>query len=97
MQKGPEAFAKAVRQRKGCLLTDTTFRDAHQSLLATRVRTYDLVQIAPYLAHNFSNLYSVENWGGEWFVFLFMFLELHVHVPNAIRHSFSLKMYGPCV
>ncbi|KAF1572881.1 UNVERIFIED_CONTAM: Pyruvate carboxylase 1, partial [Eudyptes robustus] len=61
VQKGPEAFAKAVRKHKGCLLTDTTFRDAHQSLLATRVRTYDLLQIAPFLSHNFSNLFSLEN------------------------------------
>ncbi|CAD5229309.1 unnamed protein product [Bursaphelenchus okinawaensis] len=67
VQKGPEAFAKAVRQNKGCLLTDTTSRDAHQSLLATRVRTYDLLQIAPFLAHNFNNLFSLENWGGATF------------------------------
>ena len=44
---GPEAFAKAVRNRKHkTLLTDTTFRDAHQSLLATRVRTHDLLKVA---------------------------------------------------
>ncbi|KAI6242059.1 Pyruvate carboxylase [Aphelenchoides fujianensis] len=66
-QKGPEAFAKAIREHKGCLLTDTTFRDAHQSLLATRVRTYDLARIAPFLAHNFSGLFSLENWGGATF------------------------------
>ncbi|KAI6172866.1 Pyruvate carboxylase [Aphelenchoides besseyi] len=66
-REGPEAFARAVRQHKGCLLTDTTFRDAHQSLLATRVRTYDLAKIAPFLAHNFSQLFSIENWGGATF------------------------------
>lgn len=44
---------------------DTTFRDAHQSLLATRVRTHDLKKIAPFVAHNFSRLFSIENWGGE--------------------------------
>lgn len=44
---------------------DTTFRDAHQSLLATRVRTHDLKKIAPYAAHNLSNLFSMENWGGR--------------------------------
>ena len=44
---GPEAFAKAVRNRKHkTLLTDTTFRDAHQSLLATRVRTHDLLKVS---------------------------------------------------
>lgn len=43
---------------------DTTMRDAHQSLLATRVRTRDLKQTAPYVARNFSQFYSLENWGG---------------------------------
>ena len=44
---------------------DTTMRDAHQSLLATRVRTRDLKQSAPYVAKNFSPLFSLENWGGK--------------------------------
>ena len=61
---GPEAYARAVRNHKGLLVTDTTFRDAHQSLLATRVRTYDLKRISPFVAHNFNNLFSLENWGG---------------------------------
>ena len=65
--QGPEGFAKAVRKNKGTMITDTTFRDAHQSLLATRVRTIDLLKISPYVAHNFSNLYSLENWGGATF------------------------------
>merc|ERR1719508_553195 len=65
--EGPEGFAKAVRRNKGAMVTDTTFRDAHQSLLATRVRTFDLLKISPYVAHNFSNLYSLENWGGATF------------------------------
>ncbi|CAH0726871.1 unnamed protein product, partial [Brenthis ino] len=71
---GPEAFAKAVRQNKGLLLMDTTFRDAHQSLLATRVRTHDLLAVSPYVAHNFSNLYSLENWGGATFDVALRFL-----------------------
>ncbi|KAJ2951662.1 hypothetical protein O0L34_g13821 [Tuta absoluta] len=71
---GPEAFAKAVRQHKGLLLMDTTFRDAHQSLLATRVRTHDLLAVSPYVAHNFSNLYSLENWGGATFDVALRFL-----------------------
>lgn len=66
-EEGPEAFAKAVRAKKELQLMDTTFRDAHQSLLATRVRTHDLLAISPYVAHNFSNLYSLENWGGATF------------------------------
>lgn len=66
LRDGPEGFAKAVRAHKGLLLMDTTFRDAHQSLLATRVRTHDLKMISPFVSHNFSNLFSLENWGGEW-------------------------------
>lgn len=64
---GPEGFARAVRKNKSLLLMDTTFRDAHQSLLATRVRTHDLLAVSPYVAHNFSGLYSLENWGGATF------------------------------
>uniref|UniRef100_A0A1I8JSF5 Biotin carboxylation domain-containing protein n=1 Tax=Macrostomum lignano TaxID=282301 RepID=A0A1I8JSF5_9PLAT len=51
----------------GVLLTDTTMRDAHQSLLATRVRTYDLVKIAPFAARRLSGLLSMECWGGATF------------------------------
>ena len=54
-------------QQKRLLLTDTTFRDAHQSLLATRVRTYDMLAIANFVAHRLSNLYSLEMWGGATF------------------------------
>lgn len=74
VRDGPEAFAKAVRQNRGLLLMDTTFRDAHQSLLATRVRTYDLLRISPYVAQNFSQLYSLENWGGATFDVAMRFL-----------------------
>lgn len=66
LRDGPQGFARAVRAHRGLLLMDTTFRDAHQSLLATRVRTHDLKKIAPFVGHNFSNLFSVENWGGEY-------------------------------
>ncbi len=65
LKVGPEAFAKAIRANPGCLITDTTFRDAHQSLLATRVRTHDMKRIAPFCAHAFPNLFSMENWGGK--------------------------------
>ncbi|CAJ0577237.1 unnamed protein product, partial [Mesorhabditis spiculigera] len=67
VNEGPEAFAKAVRRNKGCMITDTTFRDAHQSLLATRVRTYDLAKISPFVSHKFPHLFSLENWGGATF------------------------------
>uniref|UniRef100_A0A9J8CUG8 Pyruvate carboxylase n=1 Tax=Cyprinus carpio carpio TaxID=630221 RepID=A0A9J8CUG8_CYPCA len=74
LREGPDGFAKAVRAHQGLLLMDTTFRDAHQSLLATRVRTHDLKRIAPFVAHSFSNLFSVENWGGVILVWHYCFL-----------------------
>ncbi|XP_035732054.1 pyruvate carboxylase, mitochondrial-like isoform X1 [Vespa mandarinia] len=73
-EQGPEAFAKAIRQHKGVLLMDTTFRDAHQSLLATRVRSHDLLTISPFVAHKFNKLYSLENWGGATFDVALRFL-----------------------
>lgn len=74
VKEGPEAFAKAIRQHKGLLLTDTTLRDAHQSLLATRVRSHDILKVAPFLAHNFNGLLSLENWGGATFDVAMRFL-----------------------
>lgn len=74
LEKGPEGFAKAVRQHKGLLLMDTTFRDAHQSLLATRVRTYDMKRISPFVAQAFNPLFSMENWGGATFDVAMRFL-----------------------
>ncbi|CAK4806682.1 unnamed protein product [Aphanomyces euteiches] len=72
--EGPAAFAKAVRENKGLLLTDTTWRDAHQSLLATRVRTRDLEAIAPATAIALRNAYSIEMWGGATFDVAMRFL-----------------------
>ncbi|KAL8608300.1 hypothetical protein ACOMHN_042167 [Nucella lapillus] len=89
--EGPEGFAKKVRQHNGLLLMDTTLRDAHQSLLATRVRTYDLNRIAPFVSHNFNPLFSVENWGGATFDVALRFLhecpwdrlqQLRKRIPN---------------
>ncbi|KAH7972067.1 hypothetical protein HPB52_006161 [Rhipicephalus sanguineus] len=74
VKEGPEAFAKKVRQHDGLLLMDTTYRDAHQSLLATRVRTIDLLHISPFVAHSFNKLYSLENWGGATFDVAMRFL-----------------------
>nr|XP_060613784.1 pyruvate carboxylase, mitochondrial isoform X2 [Anolis sagrei ordinatus] len=91
LREGPSGFARAIRQHKGLLLMDTTFRDAHQSLLATRVRTHDLKRIAPFVAHNFSRLFSLENWGGATFDVAMRFLyecpwrrlqELRELIPN---------------
>ncbi|MCQ9366698.1 pyruvate carboxylase [Brevibacterium sp. 50QC2O2] len=61
---GPAGWAQALRERKGLAVTDTTFRDAHQSLLATRVRSKDLLAVAPYVAREMPELLSVECWGG---------------------------------
>lgn len=74
VEQGPAAFAKAVREYKGCLVMDTTWRDAHQSLLATRVRTVDLCNIAKETSHGLSNLYSLECWGGATFDVAMRFL-----------------------
>mmetsp|Transcript_9102 Transcript_9102/g.9989 ORF Transcript_9102/g.9989 Transcript_9102/m.9989 type:complete len:118 (+) Transcript_9102:2114-2467(+) len=57
---GPEAFAKAVRQNAGLLITDTTWRDAHQSLLATRLRTIDMLNVAEPTSIALRNAYSLE-------------------------------------
>ncbi|EAQ92894.1 conserved hypothetical protein [Chaetomium globosum CBS 148.51] len=74
LEQGPKAFAKAIRNYKGCLLMDTTWRDAHQSLLATRVRTVDLLNIAKETSHALHNLYSLECWGGATFDVAMRFL-----------------------
>jgi pyruvate carboxylase len=64
LELGPKKFAQALREQSAVAITDTTFRDAHQSLLATRVRGRDLVQVAPYVARLTPQLLSVEAWGG---------------------------------
>ncbi|MFV0433212.1 MAG: pyruvate carboxylase [Leucobacter sp.] len=64
IELGPEGYAKSLREQTALAVTETTFRDAHQSLLATRVRTKDLVRIAPYVARLTPELWSVEAWGG---------------------------------
>ncbi len=61
---GPEGFARALREQEAVAVTDTTFRDAHQSLLATRVRTRDLLDVAGHVARLTPQLWSVECWGG---------------------------------
>jgi pyruvate carboxylase len=71
---GPEAFAKWMLNEQRVLLTDTTMRDAHQSLLATRVRTIDMAAIAPYYASHLPQLFSVECWGGATFDVAMRFL-----------------------
>uniref|UniRef100_A0A7S2KAA7 Pyruvate carboxylase n=2 Tax=Leptocylindrus danicus TaxID=163516 RepID=A0A7S2KAA7_9STRA len=74
VNEGPEAFAKAVRDHEGLLVMDTTWRDAHQSLLATRLRTYDILKVAKATNIGLRNAYSLENWGGATFDVCMRFL-----------------------
>jgi pyruvate carboxylase len=64
MELGPEGFAKDLRASRALAVTETTFRDAHQSLLATRVRTKDLIEVLPAVAATTPELFSIEAWGG---------------------------------
>ncbi|GAB4168188.1 MAG: pyruvate carboxylase [Terrimicrobiaceae bacterium] len=88
---GPEKFGAWVRAQKRLLVTDTTFRDAHQSLLATRVRTYDMVAVADAVARLTPGLFSLEMWGGATFDAAMRFLKedpwerlagLRAKIPN---------------
>ncbi len=90
---GAEKFAKWVLEQKRLLVTDTTFRDAHQSLLATRMRTYDMLQVAPQYAANHNDLFSLEMWGGATFDTAMRFLQespwdrltaLRERIPNIL-------------
>jgi pyruvate carboxylase len=71
---GPEAFARWMLAEERVLITDTSMRDAHQSLLATRLRTLDMTAIAPYYASLLQQLFSVECWGGATFDVAMRFL-----------------------
>ncbi|MFI8589700.1 pyruvate carboxylase [Dietzia maris] len=91
LEDGPEGFARALRSQTEVALTSTTFRDAHQSLLATRVRTRDLLAAAPAYAHTLPQLLSLEAWGGATYDVALRFLgedpwdrlaQLRQAVPN---------------
>ena len=71
---GPEGFAQWMKDQSRVLITDTSMRDAHQSLLATRMRQQDMVAIAPYYAHMMPQLFSMECWGGATFDVAMRFL-----------------------
>eukprot|EP01012_Entosiphon_sulcatum_P026979 TRINITY_DN324_c0_g1_i1.p1 TRINITY_DN324_c0_g1~~TRINITY_DN324_c0_g1_i1.p1 ORF type:complete len:1188 (-),score=212.97 TRINITY_DN324_c0_g1_i1:45-3608(-) len=73
-EEGPEGLSKQVLKHKGLLLTDTTMRDAHQSLLATRIRTKDLLAISPFTSFALQNCFSLEVWGGATFDVTLRFL-----------------------
>ena len=72
---GAKKFAEWMREQKQVLITDTTMRDAHQSLFATRMRTADLVAVAPHYAQGLPQLFSMECWGGATFDVAMRFLK----------------------
>lgn len=91
LELGARAFAQWVREQPQLLVTDTTFRDAHQSLMATRVRSFDMLACAPVVARQVPQLFSLELWGGATFDTAMRFLnedpwdrlrQLRVRVPN---------------
>ncbi len=74
-EKGPKGLADWISSQKRLLLTDTTMRDAHQSLMATRMRTVDMVKIAPAISHLAKDLFSLEMWGGATYDVAYRFLK----------------------
>jgi pyruvate carboxylase len=91
LKLGPQGFAEWTRKQKRLLVTDTTLRDAHQSLLATRVRSYDMLLVADAIAQRTPQLFSLEMWGGATFDTSMRFLRedpwqrlelLREHIPN---------------
>ncbi|MCB9769254.1 MAG: pyruvate carboxylase [Candidatus Omnitrophica bacterium] len=93
LEIGPENFSKWLLKQKPLLITDTTFRDAHQSLLATRLRTYDMLRIADAYARLCPELFSLEMWGGATFDTSMRFLkecpwqrlaQLRERIPNIL-------------
>ena len=74
-QKGPQAVADWMKQQQRLLITDTTMRDGHQSLLATRMRSIDMIKAAPAYSANLPQLFSVECWGGATFDVAYRFLQ----------------------
>ncbi len=74
-EKGPQAVADWMAAQKQVLITDTTMRDGHQSLLATRMRSIDMIRVAPAYAANLPQLFSVECWGGATFDVAYRFLQ----------------------
>ncbi len=74
-QKGPQGLADWMAAQTRVLITDTTMRDGHQSLLATRMRSIDMIRVAPVYARNLPQLFSVECWGGATFDVAYRFLQ----------------------
>ncbi|SFG38742.1 pyruvate carboxylase [Sporolactobacillus nakayamae] len=92
-QHGAQGVSEWIKAQKQVLLTDTTFRDAHQSLLATRMRTKDIIRVASQTAHLLPNLFSEEAWGGATFDTCYRFLredpwerlhKIRAEMPNVL-------------
>ena len=82
---GPAAVADWMREQKQLLITDTTMRDGHQSLLATRMRSIDMIRVAPSYAANLPELFSVECWGGPTFDVAEKIVSYHQHLLSRPR------------
>ena len=102
-EEGPEALARWLRGLDHVAVTDTTLRDAHQSLLATRVRTYDMLAVADAVARDLPNLFSLEMWGGATFDTSMRFLQedpwdrltqLRERIPNSDKAVWSVHCHN---
>ncbi|MGB5246091.1 MAG: pyruvate carboxylase subunit B, partial [Woeseia sp.] len=92
-EQGPQAVADWMQAQDRLLMTDTTMRDGHQSLLATRMRSFDMITVADAYAHNLPQLFSIECWGGATFDVAYRFLQecpwqrlrdLRKRIPNVM-------------
>lgn len=95
LKMGAKDFTQMIKNDKKLYITDTTMRDAHQSLVATRLRTHDLIKIAPYANEVFKDTFSMETWGGATFDVAYRFLKespwvrletLNKLMPNVLQH-----------
>ena len=102
-QHGPQAVADWMSEQKQLLITDTTMRDGHQSLLATRMRSIDMVRIAPAYGANLSQMFSLECWGGATFDVAYRFLQecpwqrlrdIRAAVPNVMTQMLFRSSNG---
>ena len=85
LAQGPVKFSQWLRDQKSLMVTDTTLRDAHQSLFAARMRSFDMLAVADFIAHRTSGLFSLEMWGGATFDTCMRFLG---RIPlRALAHS----------
>ena len=98
---GPQAVADWMSEQKQLLITDTTMRDGHQSLLATRMRSVDMIRVAPTYAANMSGLFSMECWGGATFDVAYRFLQecpwqrlrdIRAKMPNIMTQMLAARL-----